>query len=79
MDLIAAHDHCRNHRAELNASQICGCFYCCATYQAQAIQEWTDNDQTAICPECGIDAVLGSASGFPVTGELLAAMHKRWF
>ena len=31
------------------------------------ILEWTDDDQTALCPNCGIDSVIGDKSGYPVT------------
>jgi hypothetical protein len=34
---------------------------------------------TADCPRCGIDAVIGSASGFPITSEFLSSMNGRWF
>jgi hypothetical protein len=35
--------------------------------------------QTALCPKCGIDAVIGSASGYPISREFLAEMHRHWF
>jgi hypothetical protein len=35
--------------------------------------------QTALCPKCGIDAVIGSKSGYPMTQEFLQAMEKHWF
>jgi hypothetical protein len=34
---------------------------------------------TALCPRCGIDAVLPSAVPVALTAELLAAMHAHWF
>lgn len=43
------------------------------------IAEWTDDDRTAILPRCGIDSVIGSSSGFPITPDFLARMHKEWF
>jgi hypothetical protein len=36
--------------------------------------------KTGLCPKCGIDSLIGSASGFPVTDPtFLQAMHSRWF
>jgi hypothetical protein len=78
-DLAAAHKHCIRHRAEIEASEICGCFYCLSTFAPTAIVEWIDDGQTALCPRCPVDAVLGSASGFPITREFLELMHERWF
>jgi hypothetical protein len=38
--LQAAHRHSIKHRKELERSEICGCFYCCRTFTAAAIEEW---------------------------------------
>ena len=83
-DLEEAHRACSQHRRAIFESEQCGCFYCLRTYSPTAIVEWTDEDesglgQTALCPHCGIDAVVGSASSFPVTPQFLQAMHQRWF
>ena len=82
-DLTLAHKHCFKNRAEVLASEMCGCFYCCANYPPSRISEWTterdDGEQTALCPICGIDSVIGSASGYPLTTEWLNGMEKRWF
>ena len=64
-------------------SEVCGCFYCRKTFGPEQITEWVDFHDgvgtTALCPRCGIDAVIGSASGYPITEAFLAAMHRRWF
>ena len=81
---MAAHKRSAKHRAEIEASSGCGCFYCKNTFAPGEIVEWTDTDnagvgQTALCPRCGIDSVIGDRSGFPITPEFLATMHKAWF
>jgi hypothetical protein len=63
---------------------LCGCFYCRAIHPPSEITEWVDEDpagggQTALCPRCGIDSVIGDSSGFPVTLEFLEEMHRCWF
>ena len=50
---------------------LCGYFYCLAIYVPSEITEWVDEDQTAMCAKCGIDSVIGAASGYPVTAEFL--------
>jgi hypothetical protein len=78
--LLAAHRRSSGHRAELERSEICSCFYCCQTFPVHRIEEWIDEGSTALCPHCGVDAVLGSASGDPVAEQsFLRAMHLRWF
>jgi hypothetical protein len=63
---------------------MCGCFFCLATFPPGEIKDWVDENedgvgQTALCPYCGIDSVIGSASGFPITREFLEEMHRFYF
>jgi hypothetical protein len=75
-----AHSHSSNNRGELTASDKVGCFYCCEIYSPTLIEEWVDDDTTAMCPKCGIDSVIGDAAGFPVTDKaFLKAMNEAWF
>jgi L-amino acid N-acyltransferase YncA len=77
---IAAHEHCKRHRAEIEASDLVGCFYCCETYPPPLIDEWTDEGSSAICPKCGIDSVIGTASGYPAGDRnFLKQMNAIWF
>lgn len=76
--LAAAHKHCGSHRAELAASTLWGCFYCLAKYPPSPDVE-CNGGTTARCLRCGIDAVLGDAAGFPLTGDFLERMHLHWF
>ena len=32
-----------------------------------------------ICPKCGIDSVIGSASGYPIEHSFLMKMREFWF
>ena len=80
---IAAHRNSSNHRDELLASKSCGCFYCLRIFSPGKVEEWVDEidglGTTALCPYCGIDSVIGSGSGYPITEEFLKAMHRHWF
>jgi hypothetical protein len=78
-EIVKAHKHCGKHRAEVLKSKICACFYCQGHFAPTEIVEWIDKDQTAMCPKCGIDSVLGAKAGFPLTPEFLGEMNKYWF
>lgn len=80
-DLDAANDHSGRNQPEVLASTQCGCFCCGAIFAPDAITLWLDttDPMTAFCPGCGINAVIGDASGLPITIEFLRAMHDRWF
>ncbi|WP_411850103.1 hypothetical protein ACLB90_14430 [Stenotrophomonas sp. LGBM10] len=67
-------------RARLLASDVAACFYCFATFPPSTINEWCDGDdqdQTALCPTCGVDAVVGFMG--PVDVAWLHAAHQRGF
>ena len=74
-----AHEHCSKHRTEIVTSHTWGCFYCLEIFDAREIEDWTDDGQTAMCAKCGIDSVIGSGSGFPITKEFLREMNRYWF
>jgi len=75
----AANVHASGHRAELSSSVQLGCFYCMRMFAFTDIARWTDGNQTALCPKCGMSAVLGDASGFPIDDRFLRRMHQHWF
>ena len=82
--ILKAHEHSSNHRPEIEQSELCGCFYCCETFEAREIAEWIDENaqgigQCALCPRCGIDSVIGSHSGFPINQSFLQEMKQYWF
>ena len=77
--LDAAHKHCIRNRQEILKSKMCGCFYCGSSFASTEIWEWIDEGETAMCPKCGIDSVLGDASGFMLSKNFLDGMNARWF
>ena len=77
--VVDAHAHSSRHRAEIEVSANCGCFYCLRIYPNERIKKWIDNESTALCPDCGIDSVLGDASGFDISIPFLRKMHRAWF
>ena len=88
-DLESAHRYCTTNRELLARSEQAGCFYCQAIFEARDVEDWVDGRQvetgeltdgvTALCPRCGIDAVLPAAAPIKLDASLLAAMHEYWF
>ena len=72
----------RNER-QIKESQICGCFYCKSIFNPEDVTEWCDNDgngdPTALCPNCGIDSVLGDKCGVRITPSFLELMNLQFF
>ena len=87
-DLESVHRFSSQNRELLARSDRAGCFYCRRIYDPGEIRDWVDgpvarggdlrDGVTALCPRCGIDAVLPSAA-VPLDDGLLADMHRYWF
>ena len=80
VDYIEAYEYSSNNREQLLRGERCGCFYCLAVFSPREIERWLEEgSETAVCPRCGIDSVIGEGAGFPVTREFLEKMKGHWF
>jgi hypothetical protein len=77
--LVAAKAHSARHRAEIEASTRCACFFCFRVFPSAEIKAWIDVNTTALCPGCGVDAVIGDASGHSIADRSLRKMHEHYF
>ena len=68
----------RNSGSVLGSSR-CGCYFCRRIFSPDEITDFVDSASTAICPYCGIDAVIGDASGIPIREDVLEELYERWF
>ncbi len=76
----------RNRKRIMKSAQV-GCFYCETVFSPAEIKEWTDTNETAICPKCGIDSLLVMGESFKddagkkykVDSRFLKRMHDEWF
>lgn len=81
------HDSASHHRSEVEAAQQCGCFYCLNRFHPSSIKEWCDPyvrkdpsvGRTALCPKCGIDAVVVWDIKDESFKEKLKSMRDYWF
>lgn len=91
-DLESIWRFCTHHRDLLAQSERAGCFFCLSIFPPDAIREWIDEPDTAVgasgapgpagvtalCPRCGIDAVLPSAA-VAIDADLLREMAVHYF
>ncbi len=71
--------HSARNRQEIEKSVRCGCFSCGRIFDASEVEDYIDNEETALCPYCDIDAVVGDTGGFVLSQELLKEMKKKYF
>jgi hypothetical protein len=78
-----AHKFCRNNRKSLFRSSDCGCFDCLEIFSPFKIEDWIDEDaakigQTARCPYCGVDSLIGDNDVAGINEEFLKEMNSAW-
>jgi len=80
-----AHKFSTRHRERLSFKDLCGCFYCKDQFVLSDVEEWVDDNTTALCPSRGVDSVVGmpdmvqlgvSLNDFD---QLLTDMNTHWF
>lgn len=67
------------NRKILEKFKKCSCFYCLETFETSEIKEYVDNNETALCPYCGIDSVICFEDGSLPTKDELVEWHKHSF
>lgn len=81
--LHQAHKASFENEKQILVSVMVGCFYCKRVFPATDITEedyiLDKNAKTAECPHCGIDSVIGDASGIELSADFLEAMNKGFF
>ncbi len=63
------------NRENLAISPHASCYQCIRLVKTADITDWTDEGQTALCPNCDIDSLIAGV----VDKDLLAAGNARWF
>ena len=72
-------DGSRYNRDRMTAATECGCFHCRSVFRADEINRWIDGGLTAVCPRCGVDAVLADTTDLATLSDLHARAFARSF
>lgn len=73
-----AHSAMKNRRHQQTSNEAV-CFHCANLFRASDVKEYTDSGETALCPKCGVDAVLFESSGHPMNLDFAEGAMKYWF
>jgi len=79
MKLSDSSKYSAHNKTQLLGAQTAACYYCMKTFSTQDILEYIKAGDTALCPECGVDAVLADNLGFDLSPEGLFKLNKYWF
>lgn len=78
-DMTDAYMHTSYNRKEIELSKSCCCISCRNFFPPSEVKDYTDDDQTAICPYCGEAALIGDASKIDMDANLVSNMHIHYF
>ncbi len=78
-DHVRAHKLCEANRPLILKSETCGCFHCVSILSSKSIMKWDESGQSALCPKCGVDALIPGDAGYHVTEAFLKRMRRTWF
>lgn len=59
------------NRADIQDDTPCGCYFCLRICKGSEIDEWIDAETTALCPHCGIDAIVANVTDEAILAEAL--------
>lgn len=70
-----------SNRNELEKDSKCGCYYCGTIFSPKEITQWIEDrdGDTAVCPYCSVDSVVGESCGYQINKELLDQLYTYWF
>ena len=78
MQLKKLHAYSSHNKELIITSEKCYCFYCQKKFNSSNVKDYIDDGQTALCPNCEVDAVLpDNIEG--INEEVIEKMNKYWF
>lgn len=73
------HAFSTNNKYLIAKSDYCYCYHCKGKFESSEIVKYIDNNNTAICPHCNVDAVLPDCIDINIDNNILDEMNKYWF
>ncbi|MBQ8293293.1 MAG: hypothetical protein IJX78_05790 [Bacilli bacterium] len=79
LKLEKIHAYCTNNKELIGRSDKCYCFHCKKIIDSNEITRYLTEEDTALCPYCGIDAVIPDCIDEEINEELINDMNNYWF
>ena len=73
------HAYSSHNRDFITTANKCYCFYCKAIVDRYKRNDYTDDGQTALCPKCGMGALLPDSIEESLDEQLVSEMNEYWF
>ena len=66
------------NKNQLATANKAGCYACFKIFEPKEIKEYTDQEETALCPYCSTDAVIPENISNSITEEYLKDIKNFW-
>lgn len=73
------HTYSSNNFKLIQNSNFCHCFHCLKKFEAKEVMSYIDDNKTALCPYCDIDAVIPDVIDHQLDGITIREMNEYWF
>lgn len=73
------HTYSSNNKRLIEKSSKCYCFHCKREMSSKEVTTYLSNEETALCPYCGIDAIIPDAINDELNDDIIDEMNKYWF
>jgi hypothetical protein len=73
------HKLSRDNKRMLKSVDEGVCYFCGLTCKYEDVKVWVRNETTALCPHCGIDAVIPVYAPYVKSEKTIGMMMVRWF
>ena len=73
------HTYSVHNKKMVEESENCHCYYCQSTVDSGSVESYADDGETALCPRCGINALIPDSVDEKIDANVLHDMHEYWF
>lgn len=79
-NLIYLHKFCTDNKSLILSQEQAACFHCKQFIKSEDISEYWDQGKTAVCPKCGVDALIPKIiDSIQISKSTLESMCKFYF
>ena len=73
------HAYASHNKKMIEKSNKCYCFYCKRVFENGEVETYLAEEETALCPKCGIDSVIPDSIDEKIDEAIISEMHDYWF